>query len=499
MLAFLLILGVPALGVLLYVAEHSRRTALTPQGRQFARRGVLACGIALGLMSVLLIAYVATFAATEGLDSSVLVAAFTVLAVLTASLLMLWTAWCAVRVFQIPRLPDDLVGEIRAESASEELRLACAAITLVPLVLLLLGMFGLFIGVVIVFWGVAARTLRLSRESQFLWTLALAVKQNLPLADEVDAFAESLPSRKRGAYYGLSNRLRDGRSLGEALELTSGVLSRPIATELRTAEDSGTLPSVLTDIAARLTSTLSRSQFDSSFAVAILYGWVLLTIEALVIGFVMYWIIPKYKEIFEDFGVELPQITISAINASDLFVGYFYLLISMLEVPILVALALALVYCIGWGNLNYPLLMRWFPRRDAPPLLRSLSHAVETGQPLKEIVEDMAHRHLRSDMRLRLLRISRALELGQPLWDPLCNEGFIRAKETDALAAALRAGNLPWGLRTLADSMEATSQHRAQFWMELVKPALVISISLFVGWFVLAMFLPLVKLIYEIA
>ena len=61
MLAFLLILGVPALGVLLYVAEHSRRTALTPQGRQFARRCVLACGIALGLMSVLLIAYVATF------------------------------------------------------------------------------------------------------------------------------------------------------------------------------------------------------------------------------------------------------------------------------------------------------------------------------------------------------------------------------------------------------------------------------------------------------
>ena len=346
----------------------------------------------------------------------------------------------------------------------EELRLACAAITLVPLVLLLLGMFGLFIGVVIVFWGVAARSLRLSRESQFLWTLALAVKQNLPLADEVDAFAESLPSRKRGAYYGLSNRLRDGRSLGEALELTSGVLSRPIATELRTAEDSGTLPSVLTDIAARLTSTLSRSQFDSSFAIAILYGWVLLTIEGLIIGFVMYWIIPKYKEIFEDFGVELPRLTVSAINASDLFVGYFYLLISMLEVPILVALALALVYCIGWGNLNYPLLMRWFPRRDAPPLLRSLSHAVETGQPLKEIVEDMAHRHLRSDMRQRLLRISRALELGQPLRDPLCNEGFIRAKEADALAAAQRAGNLPWGLRTLADSMEATSRHRAQFW-----------------------------------
>jgi type IV pilus assembly protein PilC len=499
MMAFLLILGVPALGVLLYVAEHSRRYALTPRGREIARGGVLACGIGLGLAGVVLIAYGTIWAIEDGGDSPILVAAFTIVAVLTATVLMLWTARCAVRVFRLPLLPSDLAGEIRAESASEELRLACAAITLVPLLLLVLGMLGLFAGIVIIIWGVVSRSKRMSRESQFLWTLALAVRQNLPLAEEVDAFAEPFRSQTKRAYRSLSNRLRDGRSLGEALEMTDGVLSRPIAGELRTAEDAGTLPRVLADIAARHTTSLSRVRSDSSFAIVLLYGWTLLTIEAAVVGFVMYFIIPKYKEIFEDFGVELPPLTVAAVAASDLFVGYSYLILSGLELPVVAALAVAFVYCIGWGNLNYPLLMRWFPRRDAPPLLRSLSHVVETGQSLADIVEDIAHRHLRADVRQRLLRIGRALKLGQPLWEPLSNEGFIRDKEADALAAAQRAGNLPWALRTLADSMESTSRHRVQLWLEIAKPVLVVTVSLVVGWFVLAMFLPLVSLISDIA
>ena len=52
MVAFLLILGVPALGVLLYVAEHHRRNALTPGGRFFARGCVLAFGVSLGLIGL---------------------------------------------------------------------------------------------------------------------------------------------------------------------------------------------------------------------------------------------------------------------------------------------------------------------------------------------------------------------------------------------------------------------------------------------------------------
>ena len=499
MLAFLLILGVPSLGVLLYVAEHSRRTALTPRGREIARGGVLVCGVALGLASVLLIGYVVVETITKHADGSAFVAAFTLLAGLTASFLMLWTAWCAVRVFRVPQLPDDLVGEMRAESASEELRIACAAITLVPLLLLVLGTLGMFAGIAVVIWGIAARTLRTSRESHLLWTLALAVRQDLPLAEEVDAFAEPYGSRNKRIYHALSNRLRDGRSLGEALEMTAGALSRPIASELRSAEEAGTLPQVLSDIAARQTTMLGRSQMDNSFAIVILYGWVLLTIEAAIVGFIMYWIIPKYKAIFEDFGVELPSLTVSAIQASDLFVNYFYLVMSLLELPVFVALAAALAYCIGWGNLNYPLLMRWFPRRDAPSLLRSTSHAVQADQPLADVVAAMAHQHLRSDMRQRLLRVARALELGQPLWEPLRSEGFVSGREADAMAAAQRAGNLPWAMRTLANGMESASRHRTRFWLEIVKPALVVSVSVLVGWFVLAMFLPLVKLITDVA
>src|SRR5690606_20709323 len=110
--------------------------------------------------------------------------------------------------------------------------------------------------------------------------------------------------------------------------------------------------------------------------------------------------------------------------------------------------------------LNVPLLMRWFPRLDAPPLLRALSHAVAAGQPLPQVVNDMSHRHLRSDIRQRLMRIGDALQRGEALWTPLQDEGFIRRAEGEALAAAQRAGNLPWAMRTLAESMNRAVRRR---------------------------------------
>lgn len=82
---------------------------------------------------------------------------------------------------------------------------------------------------------------------------------------------------------------------------------------------------------------------------------------------------------------------------------------------------------------------------------------------------------------------------------PLRDEGFIRPLEGEALAAAQRAGNLPWAMRTLAEGMVRSSQRTSLFWLEILKPTVVIGVGLIVGWFVVAMFLPLVQLIMALA
>lgn len=497
MTAFLIILGVPFLGVLLYVAEHVRRTGETPQARAIARSGVLICGAMLAVAGLLTLASTVLWIFGGVLDRSIPLAIVTFLTRVTAGVLMLWAARCAWRVFHLPSGADESASESLRERTSEQLRLAATSLILVPL--LLLGVLGVLCALPVVLWGVVYRTTRQARQAQFLWTMALAVRQDLPLAEEVDVFAEPLWSQQKKAYHALSSRLRDGRSLGDALEMSEGILPRPVASEIRMAEEAGRLPDVLKDLATTATSSLSRSRFNGSLAVTLLYSWALLATFLLVVSFIMYFIIPKFKAIFNDFGIELPPMTISAIEASDAFTSHFLIVMPIVALPVFAALAAAVVYFFNWGNLNVPLLMRWFPRWDAPSLLRTLSHAVWAEQPLPDLVRDMSHRHLRSDLRLRLARMSDALERGEALWEPLRDEGFIRPVEADALAAAQRADNLPWAMRTLADSMDRNVQHRTQFWLEIAKPAVVLGIGLIVGWFVIAMFLPLVHLISQLS
>src|SRR5690606_16478289 len=69
---------------------------------------------------------------------------------------------------------------------------------------------------------------------------------------------------------------------------------------------------------------------------AMIYPVAVITVATCIVGFIMYYIIPKFKEIFLDFGVELPAITEVLINLSDWVVNYWYLIpvipISMLIV-----------------------------------------------------------------------------------------------------------------------------------------------------------------------
>ncbi|MGE4002930.1 MAG: type II secretion system F family protein, partial [Planctomycetaceae bacterium] len=282
-----------------------------------------------------------------------------------------------------------------------------------------------------------------------------------------------------------------------ALEL-GGVLPNSTVAEFRAAQAAGTLPQALRNTAATATNSLLHNRLDSSLAVTAVYVWIMLVMVFNVVAFMMYWIIPKFKDIFNDFGVELPRWTVQAISLSDGLVSNMLLVMPLINLPILAGLTAVIVGTVGWGNLNFPLLMRWFPRWDAPGLLRSLSYTVESGRPIPESLEVMAEHARRVDLRERFARMQQATERGEPVWSALAVEGFLRGPEAAALEAAARTGNLHWALRTLADSMQRTTGHRAQFWLEILKPAVVVAVGCLVAFFVIAFFLPLVKLIQDL-
>jgi len=62
---------------------------------------------------------------------------------------------------------------------------------------------------------------------------------------------------------------------------------------------------------------------------ALIYPSVVVAVAFTVVAIVIVWVIPKFKEIFDSFDVELPQTTLILLNTSDVAVKYWYLVFGL--------------------------------------------------------------------------------------------------------------------------------------------------------------------------
>jgi type II secretory pathway component PulF len=213
----------------------------------------------------------------------------------------------------------------------------------------------------------------------------------------------------------------------------------------------------------------------------------------------MYWIVPKFKKIFEDFGTDLPAMTQIVISSSDAFASHWYITLpSLLAVWGLMTTAALLPFAGGMSGFREWLSRLW-PRVCLPDVLRGLALTTEARLPLEEALVPFIRWQLQVPLHSRLVRVQEAVREGHDCWGELVDEKLLTPEEAGLLQSAQRAGNLPWALNALSARVERRWQFTFLFCLEFVRPALLIAVGFVVAAFDTAMFLPLVKLINDLS
>ena len=483
------LLLIPSLGGVLLLTEWMSRTALDQTERQQWRRGLFAAGI-----GALALAPVVCFFAVERFDTSDWKQSL----LLTGRLLLVFTVLVggvsAIRVArngETHELPPRHSAILNRDI--DRLRISGWVLALFPLLWFVLTWLVIVAPLAYVLAVIA--TAGRGRRTRLLWLLTVSVENGLSLPDELDAFSEGRRWREAAGLQHLASRLRDGEGLAVALESQPGILPPSTVSAIRAAESTGTLATQLRGEATRQMNDLQRAHLDGPLAALAFYYWTVILILLLVMGYVAKWIIPKHLQIFEGMQVPVPPLTRLVMGIGDWTREYVWLAVPLILAPASLLMLLSYIYLVGWPNFNLPLLMRWFPRRDAPGVLRSLSAAAASGEALPPLLEDMAEHHPRPDLAERLDRIGKSVSAGDDPWNCLVYEGLLNRREAAVITSASRAGHLPFALGALADSIERAQQHRKLWWIEICKPLVVLSIGLVVAVYAIGMFLPLLAIL----
>lgn len=335
-------------------------------------------------------------------------------------------------------------------------------------------------------------------QAAVLWTLAISLETELPLAEELEAVAGTLAGSHGRKTLKLAEHLRNGASLSEALRLTPGVIPRAAILASQVGEQNNALPTAMSEAAVRHAKTGPGAGSRVS-TLSFTYPLALILVATLIFSFLMYYIVPKFKHIFSGFGTEMPEFTQQLFVVADVFVSYFYLFALALLPLLAVGVWVIDAYCRGWGESDVPLVGRWFRRLDMPGVLRSLATTVAANRPLDDTLDLLGKEHPRRAVQMALSKASEQSRRGDDCWYALCDAGLLNVREVAALRSAQRVGNLAWALEQIATTIERQISYRWRTVLEVVQPATILGLGLLVGVIEIAFFLPLMGLILDLS
>lgn len=337
------------------------------------------------------------------------------------------------------------------------------------------------------------KSLSTQQTAELAARVAELTKAGLPLGPGLRALADELPGRRMtGVLHSLANRLDAGDDLVVALESQGRRLPSHLRGLVLAGIRSGRLAEVLEEYV-----DLQRSQSELRRRVwlSLAYPFILLLFLAGLTAFASLFIVDEFAKMFSDFGTRLPLVTVMVINLSRpmmwFFVGLFGLSI---VVPLLFWLAPGMGWL--WPALNrIPIvgpLLRW---SHLSQFARLMGLLLEQQVALPDALRVTAGGLRDASLAQGCRRVADEVEHGRALSESMAGRRQFPASLIPVIQWGQRAPALSDAFRAAAEMFEGRVRSQGAFMETMLLPIMFMVIMIFVGIFVIAMFMPLISLI----
>jgi len=334
--------------------------------------------------------------------------------------------------------------------------------------------------------------------ASFTRKLSALIQTGIPLVRALKLLADRTPHQDlRAATAAVARDVEGGTRLTEAMQRHPKQFPPLMISVVRIGELGG----ILEESLRRLSDILERkARVRKLVRAAASYPLMLVTLSVLVVGVIMYTIVPLFQDTFRQSGVELPQVTLFIIAISDHIQAMWFL-----DLVVLIALFFALRFYISvspTGRRQWEMLLLRLPligpiRRllNSAQFCRTLGGLLASGIPLTEslgVAGDSSESVLVSDAALR---VRDAVDQGGKLETNLRAAGCFMPEMLDVVGIGEETGTLDKMMLSLADNYEEEVQARLAALVELIQPVLLFFVGGCIIVILLAVYLPYFQLV----
>ncbi|HET9951064.1 MAG TPA: type II secretion system F family protein [Candidatus Eisenbacteria bacterium] len=346
--------------------------------------------------------------------------------------------------------------------------------------------------------GVSTRDLAI-----FTRQFATMINAGLPLVQCLDILSKQTENVAfRQIIAGVTREVEAGNTLAESLgkKENQRVFDELFINMVEAGEAGG----ILDDILMRLATFIEKAEaLKRKVQGAMVYPGVVMTVALLATSFMLIFIIPTFARMFTGFGAELPLPTKIVMGLSSFLRAYWWAMILGIVGTVV---GLKRYYLTEQGHMNIdrfllkvPVLGDVLRKGAVARFTRTLGTLISSGVPILTGLEITARTSGNRVIQAAIMAARASIREGETIAAPLRESSVFPPMVVQMISVGEETGALDDMLTRIADFYDSEVDTAVDSLTSLIEPIMIVFMGGVVGGMVVAMYLPMFKLINVVA
>jgi type IV pilus assembly protein PilC len=261
----------------------------------------------------------------------------------------------------------------------------------------------------------------------FTRQLSILQDAGLPILRSLRILENNIKGGKlKNALMDVCDEIETGSTLSEAMSKSPKVFSRLYVNMIKAGEAGGALETIL----QRLAQFLERAEsLKRKVKGAMIYPVAVVLVATGILAGIMYFIVPTFKKMFDEFELKLPAPTLLLMAMSDYVVNYWWL---MMLLPVVVWLIGKLIRKFRHGRMGYDMFIIKVPifgslveKNILARTTRTLGTLVTSGVPILEALNITRETSGNAMFERIYSKVSDAIREGETIAKPMKENSFL--------------------------------------------------------------------------